>query len=390
MGQGMTVAGLFAGIGGIERGLAAAGHEAQLLCEVDPGALAVLTHRMPEIPRHTDIRNLRALPNVEVVAAGFPCQDLSQAGRTAGIGGERSGLVDHALRLVKRKRGGPRWLLLENVPFMLQLDRGRAMRHLTEALEEMGYAWAYRVVDARAFGVPQRRLRVLLLASRIEDPRHVLFADDTAPTLPSNEEADLHDCGFYWTEGVRGLGWAVNAVPTLKGGSTIGIASPPAIRRRPGTPGPHRLITPGIGDAERLQGFPPGWTMPAVEAGSRPGHRWKLVGNAVPVHMAQWVGEQLNAPGIYDARHDRGLQPGDAWPIAAWGTGGVAYKADVSMWPVAHPYQHLETFIEDPNPLSARATAGFLKRAEAGNLRFVGGFLDDVREHLATMQLPAA
>lgn len=104
-----------------------------------------------------------------MVSAGFPCQDLSQAGRTVGIDGSRSGLVDHAFRLVRRTQG-PRWLLLENIPFMLKLDRGRAMRHLTAELEDMGYRWAYRVVDTRAFGLPQRRQRVILLASRTEDP----------------------------------------------------------------------------------------------------------------------------------------------------------------------------------------------------------------------------
>lgn len=113
MTQGSSVVGLFAGIGGIEQGLASAGHHAELLCEVDPAALAVLADRMPDVALHPDIRKLRSLPKVDIVAGGFPCQDLSQAGRTAGIGGERSGLVDHALRLVRRRRGGLRWLLLE-------------------------------------------------------------------------------------------------------------------------------------------------------------------------------------------------------------------------------------------------------------------------------------
>lgn len=382
-----SVVGLFAGIAGIEQGLALSGHHAELLCEADPGALAVLADRLPDVERHPDIRKLRSLPVVDIVAGGFPCQDLSQAGRTAGIGGTRSGLVDHALRLVRRQRGGPRWLLLENVPFMLQLDRGRAMRHLTEALEELGYRWAYRVVDARAFGLPQRRLRVVLLASRTEDPRTVLYADDATPDLPGLEAAELRDCGFYWTEGVRGLGWAVDAVPTLKGGSTIGIASPPAVRRRAGYDEGLGVVTPGLADAERLQGFESGWTAAAVQhAGARVGHRWKLVGNAVPVPVAAWVGRRLREPGQYDARADRGLQPGDAWPTAAWGGGGVAYRATVSTWPVALPYRHLEEYLTEAKPLSARATSGFLKRAETGNLRFVDGFLDDVRTHLDVMR----
>src|SRR5690606_21843258 len=220
--------GLFAGIGGLELGLAEHGWQTELLCEIDPGAQGVLSARFPEIPLQADITRLRSIPaGTELVAAGFPCQDLSQAGRTAGITGDRSGLVDEVFRLVRRKRG-PRWLLIENVPFMLQLGRGAAMRHITAALEELGYTWAYRVVDARAFGLPQRRNRVLMLASRTEDPRGVLFGEDAGARTVGDASSD--PCGFYWTEGVRGLGWAVNAVPTLKGGSGLGIASPPAVR----------------------------------------------------------------------------------------------------------------------------------------------------------------
>jgi DNA (cytosine-5)-methyltransferase 1 len=381
----LSVVGLFAGIGGIERGLAQAGYSADLLCEIDPGAVAVLRRRLPDVPLFPDVRELDSLPAVDVVAAGFPCQDLSQAGRTLGIGGERSGLVDHALRLVSRPAVGPRWLLLENVPFMLQLERGHAMRHLTDALGEMGYCWAYRVVDARAFGLPQRRQRVLLLASRTEDPRAVLFADNGTPR--DGGDPERYACGFYWTEGIRGLGWAVNAVPTLKGGSTVGIASPPAVRMA----ADRSLRTPDIEDAERLQGFPAGWTEPSVtDAGTRPGHRWKLVGNAVSVPMASWVGKRLREPGIYDATSDPELQPGRSWPTAAWGHRGKAYSADLTMWPVRRPYRHLESFLRSPQLLSARATAGFLRRAESSSLRFVDGFLDDVHNHLSRMRGEAA
>lgn len=380
MSTALSVAGLFAGIGGIERGLHQAGHHTELLCENDLGAQAVLRARFPGVTLTDDVRRLRSLPKVDVVAAGFPCQDLSQAGRTAGIAGSRSGLVDEVFRLIRRRRDGPQWLLLENVPFMLQLDRGRAMRHLTETLGELGYAWAYRVVDARAFGLPQRRLRVILLASRTHDPRGVLFGSDAEPR--GAENPDAHACGFYWTEGVRGLGWAVDAVPTVKGGSTIGIASPPGVRLID-----RRVVTPGLSDVERLQGFPRDWTAPAVTDGpSRAGHRWKLVGNAVSVPVARWVGQQLADPGTYDVVHHRALGPGDSWPTAAWGTGSSAYQVDVGTWPVRERYRHLEAFLREPVPLSPRATAGFLRRTEQGNLRFVDGFLDDVRHHLDALR----
>src|SRR5262249_20157701 len=156
-----------------------------------------------------------------LVAAGFPCQDLSQAGKTTGIAGARSGLVGEVLRLLEAHRTP--WVLLENVPFMLQLARGEAMNVITSALESLGYYWAYRVIDARAFGLPQRRRRVYLVASNVADPRTVLFADDAGHIEEPKLNGHAVACGFYWTEGIRGLGWAVDAVPTLKGGSTIGI-----------------------------------------------------------------------------------------------------------------------------------------------------------------------
>ncbi|WP_345494659.1 DNA cytosine methyltransferase [Nocardia callitridis] len=370
--------GLFAGIGGLELGLGASGWHTELLCEIDPGARGVLAHRFPDTPLHPDVTRLRAIPaNTELVAAGFPCQDLSQAGRTAGITGTRSGLVDEIFRLVRRRRG-PRWLLLENVPFMLQLGRGAAMRHIVDALEELGYTWAYRVVDAQAFGLPQRRRRVLMLASRTEDPRTVLFGEDAGIRTVGDPEHD--PCGFYWTEGVRGLGWAVNAVPTLKGGSGLGIASPPAVRLPSG-----EIVTPSIIDAERLQGFEPGWTASASTVpGVREGHRWKLVGNAVSVRMAQWVGGRLADP-LPPLPGQQHLVPGTPWPVAAWGHNGVAYRMPLSTWPVHEPYEDLREFLTDARLLSARATAGFLRRTTMGNLRFPPGFLDDMASHLDRM-----
>ena len=177
----LTVAGLFAGIGGIELGFRRGGHETALLCELDQGARQVLTARFPGVPTVPDVRSIKTLPPVNVVAAGFPCQDLSQAGRTAGIRGKQSGLIGHVFRLIDAKTRAPRWLLLENVSFVLQLERGRAMRYLVDALEERNFSWVYRMVDTRAFGLPQRRQRVILVASRTADPREVLFADDTKP-----------------------------------------------------------------------------------------------------------------------------------------------------------------------------------------------------------------
>lgn len=375
----LSVAGLFAGIGGIELGFHGAGLETTLLCEVWEPARAVLRHRFPDTPLHGDIRELKALPSTAVVTAGFPCTDLSQAGRTAGIAGAQSGLVGEVFRLLRTSQA--RWLVLENVRNMLPLDRGKAMAYLVGELEALGYAWAYRVVDSRFSGVPQRRHRVLLVASRTEDPRQVVLADDHRDPGEDGLRGDLF--GFYWTEGLRGLGWARDATPPLKGGSTIGIPSPPGIWV-PGAPLGRRLVVPSVQDAEALQGFPRDWTVAAATAQRARGVRWKLVGNAVTVPVAAWLGDALVRPRPYDATGDRRLKPGDRWPNAAWGASGEAWAADRSFWPRRDRYRHLRDVVdvESAEPLSHKGASGFLDRASRGQLRFVEEFLLDVKRHV--------
>jgi DNA (cytosine-5)-methyltransferase 1 len=376
--------GLFAGVGGFELGLSKAGYATQLICEIEPGASEVLKRRFG-ITVEPDIRNLRAFPKVDVIAAGFPCQDLSQAGRTAGIVGTQSRLIGEVFKRLRSRANGPRWLLLENVPFMLQLQRGRAMRYLVDELEALGFTWAYRVVDTRAFGIPQRRKRVLLLASRSEDPRIPLFGSDAGERVATFSGNEL--CGFYWTEGLRGLGWAVDAIPTLKGGSAVGIPSPPAIW----DPLDGSISTPSISDAERLQGFVEGWTEPAVLVpGVRRTHRWKLVGNAVTVPVAQWIGEQL-LTSCGDAPRGVALARGVGWPRAAWGHKGRVYRVDVSTFPVRRRTRSLRDFLRFPRtPLSYRAASGFLRRADVSCLKFDRAFIDDIRRYVDRLAKSAA
>ncbi|MBR1197787.1 DNA (cytosine-5-)-methyltransferase [Bradyrhizobium sp. AUGA SZCCT0158] len=375
----MKVAGLFAGVGGLERGLAAVGHESILLCEIWEPARAVLADRLPDVPCKRDVRELKALPSeVELIAAGFPCQDLSQAGQTLGIGGSRSGLVGEIFRLLDRRRVP--WVVLENVSFMLQLDKGSGMRALVEAFEERNYRWAYRVVNSLSF-LPQRRARVLFVATTTDiDPASIVLTDEAEPRLvPTN--LDLHAHGFYWTEGVRGLGWAVDSVPTLKNGSTVGIASPPAILLPSG-----EVITPDIRDAERLQGFPENWTRPAERVG-RASLRWSLVGNAVTVPVATWLGRRLNRPVKYEVSRDLELPANGRWPTAARYDGNRRCAVRINCYPKWGTRPALTQFLRYAGkPLSARATRGFLSRTERAKLRFADGFQDRLREHLLRME----
>ena len=387
------VVGLFSGIGGFELGLQRAQHNTLLMCEIWEPAKAVLAKRFPSIPLVSDVFDFTADPSLiprktTLLTAGFPCTDLSQAGMTAGINGENSGLVYQVFRVLHERvrNGNPiPWLIIENVPFMLQLGKGHAMDVIVSELERLGYRWAYRVIDSRAFGLPQRRQRVFLVASLDGDPRAVLLSDDAGepgPTLKSDWTE--HACGFYWTEGVRGLGWGHNCVPTIKGGSAIGIPSPPAIVLPDG-----RIVKPHIRDAERMQGFKSNWTLPAEKV-SKTGFRWKLVGNAVSVNVAGWLGERLRTPRHYDPSGDTPLIRADRkWPRAAWNIDGLRMIANVSAWPMQRRPPRLASFLRnEPTLLSRRATQGFLNRATSDKckLRFPPGFIEIVRKHLRTVE----
>jgi DNA (cytosine-5)-methyltransferase 1 len=369
----MRIAGLFAGIGGLELGLHQSGHETIFFSEHWAPAAAVLDAKFPGISNGGDITKVKALPKVDLLTAGFPCQDLSQAGKTAGIEGSKSGLVDQVFRLIDGSR--PKWVLLENVSFMLRLDRGSAMNRLVSAFEDRGYRWAYRVVNSLSF-VPQRRERVFFLASLEGDPADVLLVDEV-DAIQTNTTLDTHAHGFYWTEGIRGLGWGADCVPTLKNGSTIGIPSPPAILFPNG-----EIVTPTIEDAERLQGFAPGWTRPAERVG-RASYRWALVGNAVTRPVAAWIGQRLKHPGAYDRDRDTVVLGKNDWPHAARLDGGIRREVRISDFPAWRRRKPLHEFLQyEPRLLSQRATAGFLSRIERSSLRFVPGFKDRVRSHL--------
>lgn len=368
------VSSLFSGVGGIELGLSRHLGEVNLLCEIEPGAVAVLKHHFTNTPISGDVCALKSLPSgTDLVTAGFPCQDLSQAGLMKGIAGARSGLVSEVFRLIKKSR--VKNVILENVSFMLRLDNGAAMRFITDTLEDMGYNWAYRVLDSRSFGVHQRRERVYLFASKEFEPWKHLF--QTSFDHKENRSPNGRPCGFYWTEGKNGLGWAVNGVPTLKGGSTIGIPSAPAIWFPSGEIG-----IPDIRDAERLQGFSENWTKPAEKV-VKSSHRWKLVGNAVTVPAAEWVAEAImSAPQNIEFPTEK-LQEAKRWPNAAYGSKKTGrFEVKISSWPLEPKYVPLEKFLKYPvTPLSYRAVTGFLSRLESGSLRYPNEFYDALIAH---------
>lgn len=380
----LRVASLFSGIGGFELGLHRAGHQTVLMCESNPFAQTILRSKFPQVALHDDVTTLSSLPECDLVTAGWPCQDISLAGKTGGLGGSRSGLIEEVFRLVGAMDRRPAYILLENVAFAIDLRKGEAIRYVTERLEQLGYSWAYRILDTRLFGLPQRRRRLYVLASLDADPSALLF--DGAYLPPADLNVDARKVGFYWTEGKRGTGWSPDAIPPLKGGSTVGIPSPPAVWDRDSG----GFTQPGIEDAERLQGFPPGWTQPAEGLPRGERSRWMLVGNAVSVPVIEWLGARLAMEAV--VLGGRGSPVASPKEFAKAGKGGAGrcsqFFSPTREGPSDSRIMTLSEFgIRQPKPLSVRALAGFTSRFEAAPLKKNPEFLRDLRHALLSEEL---
>lgn len=371
---------LFAGIGGFELAFKKVGVETSLMCEIDPIAKQVLKANLPNIPIVDDVCSLKSIPqDVEILCAGFPCQDLSSVGVKKGLSGHRSSLIREVFRLLRKKR--VEWVLLENVSFMLRLNQGETIQTIVNELENLGYKWAYRTIDSISF-VPQHRCRVFIVASLHNDPRNVILSNDS---LKSLEKPDLENfsqaLGFYWTEGRYALGLTLNALPTLKSGSTIGIPSPPAIAFPNG-----EISIPDVRDAERLQGFPRNWTLPAEKI-AKSSSRWKLIGNAVTVDVVSWIARKMFNPQEYDYQNDEEMLNGSIWPKAAWGGNGKRYISNASTIPIWKKKVNLQDFLKFPRKkLSLKASLGFKNRLEKGNMHCPDYFRDALDNHIKMME----
>ena len=160
----LQVLDLFSGIGGFSLGLERAGMTTAAFCEIEPFCRAVLAKHWPGVPIYDDVRTLTGERlaadgiSVDVICGGFPCQDISLAGRGAGLSGERSGLWFQYHRIISEVR--PRWVVIENVPAL----RSRGLDVVLGGLATLGYDAEWHLIPASAIGAPHQRDRVWILA----------------------------------------------------------------------------------------------------------------------------------------------------------------------------------------------------------------------------------
>lgn len=163
---------MFAGVGGFDLGFEAAGWQCRWQAEWDEQCQRILRKHWPDIPKHYDVRDVdgKLLEPVDAINFGSPCQDLSVAGKRAGLGGSRSNLFHEAMRIIREMRDAtngafPRLAIWENVPGALNSNKGADFGVVLDEMAESGaVAVEWAVLDAQHFGIPQRRRRVFVCA----------------------------------------------------------------------------------------------------------------------------------------------------------------------------------------------------------------------------------
>lgn len=288
----MRVASFFSGIGGIDLGLEKAGMEVVFQCEILPFGQRILRKHWPDVKLTEDITRVKGkdVPDVEVFAGGFPCQDLSLAnqGKRKGLEGERSGLFYKYAELIKEKR--PRWVFIENVPGLLNSAKGEDFKVVLSTLDELGYGVAWRVLDAKYFGTPQRRRRTYIVASLgTIGAAEVLFECGTNPItynesnrarnfIASGNDESLPEANVFSVQHA-GIGRRASAGPQGKGyrndGETYTLDSRGSADAVCKTDAPFRMRS--------SSGFSKGLDS----------NRWRAIGNAVCVPVIEWIAKRI-------------------------------------------------------------------------------------------------
>ncbi len=288
----MRVASFFSGIGGIDLGLEQAGMDVVFQCEILTFGQSILRKHWPGVTLAPDITKVTGedIPDVDLFAGGFPCQDLSLAnqGKRKGLEGARSGLFYKYAELIEEKR--PRWVFIENVPGLLNSAQGGDFKVVLSTLDELGYGVAWRVLDAKFFGTPQRRRRTYIIASfGTIGAAEVLFECGTNSIVnqSSNRTRNFTSSGNdeclpesnYFSIQHAGIGRRASAGPQGKGYRNDGET--------------YTLDSRGSSDAVCKTDAPFGVRKATRISRGMDGNRFRAIGNAVCVPVIHWIASRI-------------------------------------------------------------------------------------------------
>jgi DNA (cytosine-5)-methyltransferase 1 len=211
----LTGVSLFAGVGGFDLAMQRKGVKVVASVEIDSKCNEVLAKHFPEATQFTDVTTVKGEdlinagfnPRTGIITGGFPCQDLSVAGKRAGLAGERSGLFWEIARLVEETQ--TEYFIIENVPGLLTSNKGRDFGVVIGTMADLGYSLGWRVLDAQHFGVPQRRRRVFIVGRRTTDGTSVaeiLFKSDSLRGDLASSKQTRQDSAGSVNEGTTATG----------------------------------------------------------------------------------------------------------------------------------------------------------------------------------------
>ena len=207
----LTGVSLFAGVGGFDLAMQRQGVKVVASVEIDKNCNKVLAKHFPDTKQFNDITTVKGsdlieagfVPSRGIITGGFPCQDLSVAGKRAGLAGARSGLFWEIARIVEETQS--EYAILENVPGLLSSNNGRDFAVVLGTMADLGYSVAWRVLDAQYFGVPQRRKRVFIVGRRDPNsisPAEVLFNSSRRRRSLTQEQSSRQEVAGLITESI--------------------------------------------------------------------------------------------------------------------------------------------------------------------------------------------
>lgn len=257
---------MFAGVGGFEQALPEPDFECVGYSEIDKHAIKTYQEHFTH-DNYGDATTIdpAALPDFELLTAGFPCQPFSVAGERQGFDDTRGTLFFDIVRVLHHKR--PRNFILENVKGLVSHDQGRTFHTIINTLTKLGYCVEWEVLNAKDLGTPQNRERIIIVGHYGGIPGQTVFPLPR-PRNPNTTVAITTDTAIART--------------LTAGGKSGGNHSGMTVIRQGDT---DRRLT--ITEWERLQGFPDGWTVGPM------GQRYKQMGNSVPVMMIAAVVKSL-------------------------------------------------------------------------------------------------
>ncbi|MFQ5464049.1 MAG: DNA cytosine methyltransferase [Phycisphaerae bacterium] len=296
--QAITFADAFAGIGGFHRALVLAGAVLAWACECNADAAETYRRNFGYDPTG-DMATVRAeaVPRHDILCAGFPCQSFSVEGKRLGMNDPRGRLFWHLVRILKAKR--PRAFIFENVPHLLRIDGGKTFDMMCGHLTALGYTLRYTLLDARRFGLPQRRERLFIVGTLGPVPFAFPKQGRLATHLPRILQRDVPEKYYYSDEqrsrmaGRRDLARVTrsnrccNFVKATH--ANVLMSDPIEIKKNivvePGN-GRWRRLTPR--ECARLQGFPATFKLPQTDSKA-----YRQLGNSVAVPVVQAVARNL-------------------------------------------------------------------------------------------------